>query len=82
MSDIADDAQGVAELGFGGARFQTRRAAVERKQPTACHRCGSNPVYVVAERSREILQCPQCGNSTEALGSRQRLIEQWNGINS
>ena len=82
MSDLADDAQGVADLGFGGARFQTRRTTVERQQPTSCRRCGSRPSYVAAERSREILKCTRCSNCTEALGSRQRLVEQWNGINA
>ena len=82
MSDIADDAQGVSELGFGGARFQSKRATAERQQPTSCRRCGSRPSYVAAERSREILKCTRCGNSTQALGSRQRLVAEWNGINS
>lgn len=79
MSDLCDDADNVHRLVAGGARFN-RRAEADDKKP--CRKCRVQPVRRhVGETGKEYMLCLTCGQQTEPHKSRQVLQTMWNGMN-
>lgn len=81
MSDIGDDCEGVSALQMGGARFGKETKLPVRHEINLCRKCGTKPIHRPF-LSKEILQCPKCMRQTTPNGSRQRLLKEWNDMNT
>jgi len=83
MSDLADDAHNVGELGARGAVFSVRaaRQTTTRKAANDCEHCGAQPRFRPADDGKEILGCTVCIRKTTPGRSRQQLTQEWNVLN-